>query len=722
MADRIDELLAAIDAGSTVNDAPLSLPELGLGFSRSYLAGPTFDFEDEIEAGIATALSNPIETVTSPLTLFAGPKYTNELESIRAQQERFKDKVDYLDNATEIGSSILLNPLDKLGKLARGAKYGKTTLSRLFSNPISQGAIAGAGQADGEDIVKAAGKGALFGTAGSAAGATLGSVASKAGREADRLKLSAFGITVADLNRQIKKLGDAAPDSADRLPLLNTLERAEKQGLVSTDNDVLANMAGVLDEQGKLATRIRDFLSGVSDNVPADPVFDAPNTMRFINGLSGTAKDKAVDKFVREFGAITDQLKTGSILDLQRAKVGLNYAWEKDAMGENIIKTLREDLKEAIEKRINLAVKKGTLPESAYGQIKNLNREWGDLAELKDAFARRAGRDLGGDIIEDIFQGAKTTSGMGTANIASAITGNPIYAAIGTGLNIARGSAGKNMLADTLREFQTPLKSVGSLFAGEKGPAPVTARSSIEMLDALGGNQKKEEAPEARIDKLLSVIDSALSGRGDQKGSQTSDRPRGQSQIESKSKVPEAHSSLLDFSIIPSAYGDTLEEAELSPAVYTPKTTTQDILRGDMQGDIDIDSLVKAVIGQESGGRADAVSPKGATGLMQIMPATAREIAGELGLSTYDLKDPATSKLMGTYYLRKMLDKFGDPELALAAYNAGPSRVQGWIDKYGPSWAEISRALSKIRAYEETRNYVPQVLARLQALNDSVEV
>lgn len=173
---------------------------------------------------------------------------------------------------------------------------------------------------------------------------------------------------------------------------------------------------------------------------------------------------------------------------------------------------------------------------------------------------------------------------------------------------------------------------------------------------------------------------------------------------------------------------DPSDIQETYPVSYAPKTTTQaafDLLQQNSGGympDYDVESLVKAVIEQESGGRADAISPKGATGLMQLMPGTAADVARELGLSTYDLKDAATNRLMGTYYLRKMLNQFGSPELALAAYNAGPSRVQGWISKYGPSWGEISRALSKIRAYEETRNYVPQVLARLQALNDSVEV
>ena len=132
-------------------------------------------------------------------------------------------------------------------------------------------------------------------------------------------------------------------------------------------------------------------------------------------------------------------------------------------------------------------------------------------------------------------------------------------------------------------------------------------------------------------------------------------------------------------------------------------------------------SLVNAVIHQESRGRADAVSPKGAQGLMQIMPATAKEIAAELGVDSYDLKDKETNQRFGEYYLAKQLKRFGTPELALAAYNAGPGKVQMWISKYGPSWDAISKGIADDIAekklnreyYRETLNYVPSIMKRM---------
>lgn len=100
-------------------------------------------------------------------------------------------------------------------------------------------------------------------------------------------------------------------------------------------------------------------------------------------------------------------------------------------------------------------------------------------------------------------------------------------------------------------------------------------------------------------------------------------------------------------------------------------------------------NLVKAVISQESSGKSAAISSKGASGLMQLMP----ETAAEMGVS--NIFNPKENIFGGTRYLKKMLDEFdGDVSLALAAYNAGPAAVK----KYGG-----------IPPYDETKNYVKRV-------------
>lgn len=103
-----------------------------------------------------------------------------------------------------------------------------------------------------------------------------------------------------------------------------------------------------------------------------------------------------------------------------------------------------------------------------------------------------------------------------------------------------------------------------------------------------------------------------------------------------------------------------------------------------------------------------AVSPVGAKGLFQLMPPTAKE----LGLSTFlpdERTDPAKSARAAARYLKRLHARFGDWPLALAAYNAGPGRVERTLQRRrGKTFADIAPALPA-----ETRMYVPKVLALL---------
>lgn len=94
------------------------------------------------------------------------------------------------------------------------------------------------------------------------------------------------------------------------------------------------------------------------------------------------------------------------------------------------------------------------------------------------------------------------------------------------------------------------------------------------------------------------------------------------------------------------------------------------------------EAWIYAVMRQESGGRADAVSSKGAMGLLQLMPATWRELTLELDLGN-DPYDVRANVLAGSAYLRRMYDRFGSPGF-LAAYNAGPQRYVDHLNSAQP--------------------------------------
>ena len=93
-------------------------------------------------------------------------------------------------------------------------------------------------------------------------------------------------------------------------------------------------------------------------------------------------------------------------------------------------------------------------------------------------------------------------------------------------------------------------------------------------------------------------------------------------------------------------------------------------------------ALLAAVIYQESKFRADARSSRGAMGLMQLLPETAKGIALRTGggkFAVADLWDPEINVRYGSWYLRHLLDKYREEALALAAYNAGQRNVDDWL-------------------------------------------
>jgi soluble lytic murein transglycosylase-like protein len=145
----------------------------------------------------------------------------------------------------------------------------------------------------------------------------------------------------------------------------------------------------------------------------------------------------------------------------------------------------------------------------------------------------------------------------------------------------------------------------------------------------------------------------------------------------------------------------------LTPAAEpaTGKTIGVDVVRQQLSTAADAyaldPKLVEAVAWRESRFHTDALSAKGAVGVMQLMPATARDLG-------VDPHDPSQNIRGGALYLRRMLSEFGgDVRLAVAAYNAGPAAVR----KHGG-----------VPPYAETQAYVTSILGRMAASGASFTV
>lgn len=126
--------------------------------------------------------------------------------------------------------------------------------------------------------------------------------------------------------------------------------------------------------------------------------------------------------------------------------------------------------------------------------------------------------------------------------------------------------------------------------------------------------------------------------------------------------------------------------------------------------------LIYAVIRTESGFDAEARSHAGAVGLMQLMPDTFDWLSRLLDEKspTGDIADPETNIKYGTYYLRHLYDRFGSWQTAVAAYNAGHGRVEGWLKD--PKYSGDGKNLINI-PIEETYNYVNKVNDSYEAYN-----
>jgi hypothetical protein len=155
----------------------------------------------------------------------------------------------------------------------------------------------------------------------------------------------------------------------------------------------------------------------------------------------------------------------------------------------------------------------------------------------------------------------------------------------------------------------------------------------------------------------------------------TNVRPGGQQTVKTFSfpcYASDLSCNQLDWEKIPLNRGAFHEEIRMAAEVHTVE-----------------DALIRAIIHAESAYQPEALSPRGAQGLMQLMPATQAE------LEIVDVFDPVSNIEGGTRYLSRLLDQFDqDVELAAAAYNAGP----GAVTKYGG-----------IPPYKETREYVRRI-------------
>ena len=671
---------AASDYGSTGNEI--------LGLSRSLLAGPTFGLSKNVEAGLSS--------------LFSNQTYAQELADINAQQRAYTAERPVVSTVAEGGMGYALNPLAALGNLTQGAKIaasipvigrtvaplmtaadevirvvpGARIAQQLASSVPAQGFLTGYASADPtiSNPLYEGLKGAAIGTAGSVTANLVGGGLSRLATESDRLMLGSFGITAADLGQSIKKaskMGAAVTDSAN-IPVAKTVKALNSAGVINAGEQVLDNISSIVQHQKSLSNVLSGELTELDAVATPYRRFQSTAADKFVNSLAGKARNAAKTTVKAEQAAIRKQMKDGGTFeDLQKAKIGLNYAWDSMASTRDVQRAIRSDLRQEIEDRAAKLAKEGLIDSSVSQKINDTNKAWGAAAEVKDLFAKKAAKDLGSDVVEDAFMQIRTTGGSGSLNIVSAASGNPIPAVVGQLMNASRTAKGKQFLSQALED---PLAQQLGAKLGDLLQAYGTGRTA-----AIIG--KNIEQPRAETAAKNSALTDMMLLQG---------------------SAPAAAAPAQ--AITP----ENLAQALKLLGVVGGTPTKQPISYG--QGDVkqqilEQPALIQAIISTESRGNPKATSGAGAKGLMQLMPGT----ASDLGVA--DSFDPSENIRGGSDYINAQIKKYGDRSIALAAYNWGPGNIDKSIARLEAKGRKVTwdNILKYTSVPVETRNYVQKV-------------
>jgi soluble lytic murein transglycosylase-like protein len=315
-------------------------------------------------------------------------------------------------------------------------------------------------------------------------------------------------------------------------------------------------------------------------------------------------------------------------------------------------------------------------------------------------------RALGGTGKEAIASGAEASALSAMRNVGR----SGITAALGGKLAGVTAGVGERLLSGTIQE--STAKTASALAQALTDPA--TALKYIDDAAIYG----KEEAArialqDQQINQAMSLVQSLAPQAAAVSRGAGLFTPRFQTEqpIIAPTASPamtQAEASQLDaLDELKAALGDFAEEPtpEPTPQPESVKVGKQNVSipTGEKYAP---SSLVKAVIQVESAGKPEAVSGKGAAGLMQLMPSTAKQ------LGVADRFDPEQNVEGGSRYLQQMLNKYGKTDIALAAYNWGPGNVDRAIRKVKAegkriTWANIMQA---VKVPQETRLYVNEVL------------
>lgn len=642
------------------------------------------------------------------------------------------DALTGIDNSTQLGQGTLAR---KMGEYLPGVMMGGESLlgngltgaAKVAAKTLGADAITATGGYLGDKIGGPLGEigGAIAaGSLPQIAAKGLGSMAGSFEDVAQGAREKALGVQFGDKSRSLGKyavyLDDAgnavAKDALDKATDVEAPIQQQIQGIVNkgmldnAPNDPGALKIYLEKQKAGIGKEIRSLTDEAHTEIGKTAILpDFTKAEEYINSFRGTTKAK-LQKVLNGIKADYANESGEGFKKLTGFTDKLQKETKFDPLTPSETTQLKRfaafDLRNTAESLFD-----EMLPKKA-GAFSEANKTYAALSNLGQTIGKRIAKPIPG--IGDYLKGG---------SLPMAILGGATYVPLGAA---GPGIAGGALLAKALTK-------------GAIAKYPMTASRALKQMSSTAdlGASALQSMPS--IPQSMAALVSRAPGVAESLGldlSKGSELPKGQGQSRSAGilQSPQNLSSSNPTTALPS---NPENKSSQIPEIKGPNSFIDRAIKraeAKMTGDVPeapkvVDvapaesaapkALVKAVIAQESGGNAKAVSDKGALGLMQIMPATAKEIAAELGIKKYDLKDPETNKMFGEYYLSKLLEKYdGDEGLALTAYHSGPGRVDRLLAKTDGSSLEDILAVP----YNDGglgpvgRKYAKQVLARKKKL------
>lgn len=651
---------------------------------------------------------------------------------------------------------------------------GGTVIQRVASG-LSAGLASGVGKAAGasEDTQALLGLGGalLPGAAQGSASKLLNAVGvtERALDWAARLKRQALGAKTSDFTKAARQDRLVNNGETVETSLMRAFESLDEEGMLRGSLDPVEIYKRASTRSSELSKELGSIIDE-ADAVrvanqadrPVKPMYEMAE--KFIASAPADERRSLRSQLAKWIESVETE-GDGSLRFLQDQKEAL-YAKaypEGQKSVEGLDRAIASDLRRTIEDET------ANLLPTAAGKVRGLNKRIGAFEQTEPILKRELAKAEGANLLQRSINFLKTTGGAGVPLILG-LTGAGVGGLTGVGAGVAGifhllgTPTGQRKLAsflNSLPDDASLLKNGSSLGASAiRLPAAIEPSSTYpgdreaQTEGALQRTKRSETSPwnapiststgarleeaDRKEDKKDTARDSELSASASQSADepeQPLDRSPARSAFATDrgSRLAGARSNRQILSANPengpSTTSPTFQRDALSNPAATQTSEWEDLLRpGSLsrsaaldlfsrgenmseESSQNLDPLIRAVIQQESGGNPKARSEVGAVGLMQLMPATAKEIAGELGYQDYDLEDPETNRRFGTYYLEKLLRQFdGDVELALTAYHSGPGRVQKLLERTGGrTLADIIDLLGPVG-----QKYARSVLRRME--------